>query len=78
MPVLRGVENVAWAYIVLLLSGNWTLWEIDLIIWTHKLLWDSVIYKNLWLLIVDEEHKFWVLQKEKIMKKIFKRGWYLY
>ncbi len=41
-------------------------WEIDLIIWTHKLLWESIIYKNLWLLIVDEEHKFWVLQKEKI------------
>ncbi len=40
--------------------------NIDLIIWTHKLLQDTVIYKNLWLLVVDEEHKFGVKDKEKI------------
>lgn len=43
-------------------------WEIDLIIWTHRLLWDKVKYKNLWLLIIDEEHKFWVQEKEEIKK----------
>ena len=42
--------------------------EIDLVIWTHKLLSDKIIYKNLWLLIVDEEHKFGVSDKEKIKK----------
>ncbi len=42
--------------------------EIDLVIWTHKLLSDKINYKNLWLLIVDEEHKFWVKDKEKIKK----------
>jgi len=41
-------------------------WEIHLVIWTHKLLSDKIIYKDLWLLIVDEEHKFWVSDKEKI------------
>ena len=43
-------------------------WEIDLVIWTHKLLSDKITYKNLWLLIVDEEHKFGVKDKEKIKK----------
>lgn len=43
-------------------------WEIDLIIWTHKLLSDKIKYKDLWLLIIDEEHKFWVEEKEKIKK----------
>ena len=41
-------------------------WKIDLIIWTHRLLSEDVEYKDLWLLVVDEEHKFWVKDKEKI------------
>ncbi len=41
-------------------------WKIDLIIGTHRLLSEKIIYKNLWLLIIDEEHKFWVKDKEKI------------
>lgn len=41
-------------------------WKIDLIIWTHRLLSDNIIYKDLWVLIIDEEHKFWVKDKEKI------------
>lgn len=44
------------------------LWEIDLVIWTHKLLNDNITYKDLWLIVVDEEHKFWVNDKEKIKK----------
>ena len=43
-------------------------WEIDLVIWTHKLLSDKILYKNLGLIVVDEEHKFWVDDKEKIKK----------
>ncbi len=43
-------------------------WSIDLIIWTHKLLNENIEYKNLWLIIIDEEHKFWVKDKEKIKK----------
>lgn len=41
-------------------------WKIDLIIWTHRLLSEDVEFKNLWLLVIDEEHKFWVKDKEKI------------
>ena len=40
--------------------------EIDLIIGTHRLLSKEVEYKDLGLLIVDEEQRFGVEQKEKI------------
>ncbi|GHT61185.1 transcription-repair-coupling factor [Endomicrobiia bacterium] len=39
---------------------------IDIVIGTHRLLQKDVQFKNLGLLIVDEEHKFGVKQKEKI------------
>jgi transcription-repair coupling factor (superfamily II helicase) len=42
-------------------SGN-----IDIIIGTHRLLQKDVNFKNLGLLIIDEEHRFGVKQKEKI------------
>lgn len=42
--------------------------SIDLIIGTHRLLSETIEYKDLWLLIIDEEHKFWVEQKEQIKK----------
>lgn len=42
--------------------------KIDLIIWTHRLLSENIEYKDLWLLIIDEEHKFWVKDKEKLKK----------
>lgn len=41
-------------------------WEIDCIIWTHRLLGHDIQFKDLWLIIVDEEHKFWVKDKEKL------------
>lgn len=40
--------------------------RIDIIIGTHKLLQESVKFKSLGLLIVDEEHRFGVRQKERI------------
>ncbi|MBX9704512.1 MAG: transcription-repair coupling factor, partial [Silvanigrellaceae bacterium] len=40
--------------------------EIDIIIGTHKLLSKNINFKDLGLLIVDEEQRFGVLQKEKI------------
>ncbi len=40
--------------------------KIDIIIGTHKLLSDEVGFKNLGLLIIDEEQRFGVKQKEKL------------
>lgn len=42
--------------------------KIDLICGTHKLLASDIDYKNLGLLILDEEQKFGVADKEKIKK----------
>ncbi|MCP1600440.1 transcription-repair coupling factor (superfamily II helicase) [Aeromonas caviae] len=40
--------------------------KVDIIIGTHKLLGAELTFKDLGLLIVDEEHRFGVRQKEKI------------
>ncbi|MDP1574927.1 MAG: transcription-repair coupling factor [Coxiellaceae bacterium] len=40
--------------------------QIDIIVGTHKLLNQKIQYKDLGLLIVDEEHRFGVAQKEKV------------
>lgn len=40
--------------------------SIDMVVWTHRLLSEKLACKKLWLMIVDEEHKFWVVDKEKI------------
>lgn len=40
--------------------------QIDIVIGTHKLLQGSIEFKSLRLLIVDEEHRFGVRQKERI------------
>ncbi len=42
--------------------------EIDLIIGTHKLIAESVKFRDLGLLIIDEEQRFGVAQKEKLRK----------
>jgi transcription-repair coupling factor (superfamily II helicase) len=39
---------------------------VDIIIGTHRLLQKDVKFKNLGLLVIDEEHRFGVRQKEKI------------
>ncbi|MER2496271.1 transcription-repair coupling factor [Vibrio neptunius] len=40
--------------------------KVDLVVGTHKLLSNDVKFKDLGLLIVDEEHRFGVRQKEKM------------
>lgn len=40
--------------------------KIDIIIGTHKLLQDNVKLKNLGLVVIDEEHRFGVRQKERL------------
>ena len=43
-----------------------TAGQVDILIGTHKLLQENVVFKNLGLLVIDEEHRFGVRQKEKI------------
>lgn len=40
--------------------------EIDMLVGTHAVLNDSIEYKNLGIAIIDEEHKFGVLQRNKL------------
>ncbi|MDF5371941.1 DEAD/DEAH box helicase, partial [Vibrio parahaemolyticus] len=40
--------------------------KVDIVVGTHKLLSSDIKFKDLGLLIVDEEHRFGVRQKEKV------------
>jgi len=42
--------------------------KIDIVIGTHRLLQDDVHFKRLGLVIIDEEHRFGVRQKERLKK----------
>lgn len=44
------------------------LGEVDVVVGTHRLLSEDVNFKDLGLLIIDEEHRFGVKDKEKIKK----------
>jgi transcription-repair coupling factor (superfamily II helicase) len=41
---------------------------VDIVIGTHRLLQRDIIFKNLGLIVIDEEHRFGVAHKEKIKK----------
>ena len=46
--------------------GDLASGRVDIIIGTHRLLSSDIVFKNLGLIIVDEEHRFGVSQKEKL------------
>ncbi len=43
--------------------------EIDILIGTHAMLEDDVVFKNLGLVVTDEQHRFGVKQRAKIVSK---------
>jgi transcription-repair coupling factor (superfamily II helicase) len=48
--------------------GELAAGAVDIVIGTHKLLQGTVKFKNLGLVIIDEEHRFGVRQKEELKK----------
>ncbi len=42
--------------------------KVDIVIGTHKLIQKEALFKNLGLIIIDEEHRFGVRQKEQLKK----------
>ncbi len=42
--------------------------KIPIIIWTHALLQEDVGFENLWFVVIDEQHKFWVRQRAAFKK----------
>ncbi len=51
------------------------LWNIDIVIWTHALVQESVSFYNLWFVVVDEQHRFWVKQREVLEKWFGNKTW---
>ena len=49
--------------------------NLDIIIGTHGLIQDGLDFKNLGLLIIDEEHRFGVRQKEKLKSPAGRGGY---
>ncbi len=50
-------------------------WNIDLVIGTHALVQESVVFYNLWFVVVDEQHRFWVKQREVLEKWFGNKTW---
>ena len=54
----------------LLKTGN-----IDIIVWTHALIQEDVYFKNLWFAVIDEQHRFWVKQRDMLESWILNISW---
>ena len=50
-------------------------WNIDLVVWTHALVQEDVVFNNLWFVVVDEQHRFWVKQREVLEKWFWNISW---
>lgn len=45
--------------------------HVDVVIGTHALVQEDVYFSNLWFVIIDEQHRFWVKQRE-----VLEGGWW--
>lgn len=50
-------------------------WNIDIVIWTHTLVQEDVEFFNLGFVVVDEQHRFWVKQRETLEKWFWNKSW---
>jgi ATP-dependent DNA helicase RecG len=51
------------------------MWNIDLVIWTHALVQEDVIFHNLAFIIIDEQHRFWVKQRQVLEQWFGNKTW---
>ena len=58
-----------------LVKNDMKNWNVDIIFWTHALVQDDVIFNNLWFVIIDEQHRFWVKQREVLESGLWNRSW---
>ena len=64
---VRSVSRFSTQKDVLKTKELWTKNAIDVLVGTHALLYDSIYLDRIGLIVVDEEHRFGVKQKEKIL-----------
>ena len=50
-------------------------WNVDIIFWTHALVQEDIIFNNLWFVIIDEQHRFWVKQREVLESGLWNKSW---
>lgn len=50
-------------------------WNLDIVVWTHALIQEDVYFKNLWFVVIDEQHRFWVKQREMLESWILSTSW---
>lgn len=50
-------------------------WNIDLVVGTHALVQEWVVFNNLWFVVIDEQHRFWVKQREVLEKWFGNKTW---
>lgn len=50
-------------------------WNLDIVVWTHALIQEDVYFKNLLFVVIDEQHRFWVKQREMLESGILSNSW---
>ena len=66
LPLGIRVELLVWSMSKTLKQNikNWLKnWTIPFVVWTHALIQEDVEFKDLWFVIIDEQHRFWVEQR---------------
>ena len=58
-----------------IIKNNLKNWNINIIFWTHALVQEDVLFKNLWFVIIDEQHRFWVKQREILENGLWNISW---
>ena len=50
------------------IKNNIKNWSSNIIVWTTAIIQEDVDFFNLWLVVIDEQHKFWVKQRGYLKK----------